>query len=256
MGLNGKSIVITGAGAGIGAATAWLAARQGANVTVADLDADAGAAVAHAIVTAGGSAQFVRADVADEGEVEAMVFAAVRRFGPLHAAFNNAGMPSRSHTDVPADFADMPVAAMRRGLEVNVMGTFFCIKHEVQAMLATGGGSIVNTASNAGVLAIPQAVDYVASKHAVIGLTKSAALDYAKRNIRVNAVLPGVTRSRMMEESFARNPELIDWARSVQPNGRVADPEEIGNAALWLMSDAASFVTGISMHVDGGYAIV
>lgn len=254
--LAGRSIIITGAGAGIGAATARLAARQGARLTLADLDRDAGAAVAAAIERDGGAAQFVVTDISDEAAVAALVAAAVRRFGPLHAAFNNAAVPSYSHTDTAADFAEMPAAAMHRSLAVNVMGTFFCMQHEIRAMLATGGGAIVNTASNVGVLAIPQAADYIASKHAVIGLTKSAALDYAKRNIRVNAVLPGVTRSRMMEESFAKNPELVDWAKSVQPNGRIADAEEIGQAALWLLSDAASFVTGISMHVDGGYSIV
>ena len=256
MSLAGKSIVITGAAAGIGAATARLAAQQGMCVTLADLDRDAGTAVAAGIERDGGVAQFVATDIADEAAVARMVSAAVERFGALHAAFNNAAVPSYSHTDTAADFADMPVAAIRRSLAVNVMGTFFCMQHEILAMLATGGGAIVNTASNVGVLAIPQAADYIASKHAVIGLTKSAALDYARRDIRVNAVLPGVTRSRMMEESFARNPQLIDWATSVQPNGRVAEAEEIGRAALWLLSDAASFVTGISLHVDGGYSIV
>ncbi len=256
MSLAGRSIVITGAAAGIGAATARLAAKQGMRVTLADLDLDGGAAAVAAIERDGGMAQFVATDIAEEAAVAALVATAVDRFGPLHAAFNNAAIPSHSHTAAPADFADMPTVAMHRSLAVNVMGTFFCMRHEINAMLATGGGAIVNTASNVGVLAIPQAVDYIASKHAVIGLTKSAALDYAKRNIRVNAVLPGVTKSRMMEESFAKNPELIEWANSVQPNGRIADAEEIGQAALWLLSDAASFVTGISMHVDGGYSIV
>lgn len=254
--LSGKSLIITGAGAGIGAATAVLAAKAGASVTLADLDTEAGAKVAATIAGDGGNAQFVATDIADEDAVRALVAAAVDRFGALHGAFNNAGLPSYSHTNSFCSLADMPTAAVRRGLDVNVMGTFFCIKYEILAMLETGGGSIVNTSSNVGVLAIPQAVDYIASKHAVIGLTKSAALDYARQNIRVNAILPGVTRTRMMEVSFAKNPELIDWAESVQPNGRVAAPEEIGNAALWLLSDAASFVTGISMHVDGGYSIV
>ncbi len=253
--LDGKSIVVTGAGSGIGAAFARMAAAAGARVTLADLDEAAGQSVVTKITEAGGQARFVRCDIGDEAAVRALVDAAVDAFGRLDGAFNNAGRPSFSHTDVASALVDMPNAAMERAISTNLMGTFWCLKYEIAAMLRTGGGSIVNTASNAGVLAIPNAVDYIATKHAVIGLTKSVALDYARQGIRVNAVLPGVTRTKMMEESFARTPELNDWAAEVQPNGRVGEPGEIAAAALWLLSDAASFVTGTSMHVDGGYAM-
>ncbi|WP_419827178.1 glucose 1-dehydrogenase [Sphingomonas sp.] len=253
--LDGKSIVVTGAGSGIGAAAGRMAAAAGARVMLADRDQAAGEAVLAGIVDAGGEARFARCDIGDEAAVRALVDAAVEVFGRIDGAFNNAARPSFSHTDVAKALADMPNEAMERAIAVNVMGTFYCLKHEIAAMLGTGGGAIVNTASNAGVLAIPNAADYVTTKHAVIGLTKSAALDYARAGIRVNAVLPGVTRTKMMEESFARNPELNEWAAEVQPNGRVGEPEEIAAAALWLLSDAASFVTGIAMHVDGGYAM-
>ncbi len=253
--LKGKSIVITGAGSGIGAAAARMAAETGAWVTLADRDEAAGEAVLAGIVAAGSKAQFIPCDIGDEAAIRALVAAAVAKFGRIDCAFNNAARPSFSHTETPSALVNMPNAAMERAIAVNLMGTFWCLKHEIEAMLATGGGAIVNTASNAGVLAIPNAVDYVATKHAVIGLTKAAALDYARAGIRVNAVLPGVTRTKMMEESFARDPRLNDWAAEVQPNGRVGEPEEIATAALWLLSDAASFVTGTAMHVDGGYAM-
>ena len=253
--LRGKSIVITGAASGIGAAAARMAAEAGARVMMADLDPAAGETVLAGIVQAGGTARFARCDISDEADIRALVDTTVESFGRLDGAFNNAGRPSYSHTDMTSALVDIPNAAMERAVAVNLMGTFWCLKHEIAAMLATGGGAIVNTASNAGALAIPNAADYVATKHAVIGLTKAAALDYARAGIRVNAVLPGVTRTRMMEESFARNTELNDWAAEVQPNGRVGEPDEIAAAALWLLSDAASFVTGIAMHVDGGYAM-
>lgn len=253
--LDGKSIIITGASSGIGAAAARMAAETGALVTLADRDQAAGEAVLVDIVEKGGNAQFLRCDISDEDDIRALVATAVTAYGRIDGAFNNAARPSFSHTDTARTLVDMPNQAMEQAIAVNLMGTFWCLKHEIAAMLGTGGGAIVNTASNAGVLAIPNAVDYVTTKHAVIGLTKAAALDYARAGIRVNAVLPGVTRTKMMEESFARNPELNDWAAEVQPNGRIGEPEEIAAAALWLLSDAASFVTGIAMHVDGGYAM-
>lgn len=253
--LRSKSIIVTGAGSGIGAACARMAAQAGAMVTLADLDETAGQAVTVEITAAGGEARFTLCDIGNETSVRTLVEAAVKTFGRLDAAFNNAGLPSFSHTHVATPLAEMPNAAMERAVSVNLMGTFWCLKYEIAAMLGTGGGAIVNTASNAGVLAIPNAADYIATKHGVIGLTKAAALDYARSGIRVNAILPGVTRTKMMEESFARNSELNTWAAEVQPNGRVGEPEEIAAAALWLLSDAASFVTGTAMHVDGGYAM-
>jgi 2,5-dichloro-2,5-cyclohexadiene-1,4-diol dehydrogenase 1 len=254
--LKEKSIIITGGGSGIGAAAAVSAARCGARVTIADLDVEGGNAVATLIQQSHGEAQFIKTDIADEGQVQNLVHAALTRFGALHGAFNNAGIPSYSHTNEPSLLADLPLSGLRRNIEINFIGTFLCLKYEIKAMLETGGGAIVNTASNAGVLAIPSAADYIATKHAVIGLTKAAALDYAKQKIRVNAILPGITRSKMIEGAFAKNPDIKPWAESVQPNGRIGEPNEVGDAALWLLSDAASFVTGISMHVDGGYSIV
>ena len=150
----------------------------------------------------------------------------------------------------------MTPEVFRAALEVNLVGTFLCMKHEINALLQNGGGSIVNTSSDAGILAIANAADYVSSKHAVIGLTKAGALDYATRNIRVNALIPGVTRTGMMQVAFAENPELEQWAADIQPNKRIAEPAEIAEAALWLLSEAASFVTGSSMLADGGYAMV
>jgi 2,5-dichloro-2,5-cyclohexadiene-1,4-diol dehydrogenase 1 len=257
--LKGKSIIVTGAGSGIGAAAAIRGAAKGAKVTVADINEAGGRDVVVKIREQGGEAQFVATDISKEDQVKALVAAAVSAYGPLHGAFNNAGVPAYSHTGKVGAFtafADLPVEIFRRGLEINVVGTFLCMKYEIAAMLETGGGAIVNTSSGAGILAIAGAADYIAAKHGVIGLTKSAALDYATRNIRVNAVLPGVTRTGMMEASFAADPKLYEWAAEMQPNKRIGDPAEVAEGALWLLSDAASFVTGISMPVDGGYSMV
>jgi len=257
--LNQKSIIVTGGGSGIGAAAVLLMARVGARVTVADINEAGGQDVVGKVVADGGEAQFVRTDISDEGDVEAMIHAAVAAYGRLDGAFNNAGIPAYSHQGKGKSLTcldTMPVEIFRRGIEINVVGTFLCMKYEIAAMKATGGGSIVNTSSGAGVLAIAGAPDYVAAKHAVIGLTKSAALDYATVPIRVNALIPGVIRTPMMEASFEEHPHLYDWAAEMQPNKRLGKPVEVAEAALWLLSDAASFVTGISMPVDGGYAMV
>ena len=256
--LEGKSVVITGGASGIGAKTCEMAAAAGAMVTIADLDKQKGDALAQAIKQSGGRAQFVRTDISDEEQVKAMVAAAVSSFGRIDAAFNNAGLSGYSHqgknTQVP--FAEIPVEGFQRVIDVNLLGTFLCMKYEILEMLKTGGGSIVNTSSCAGILAIGGAPDYVAAKHGVIGLTKAGALDYATQNIRVNAILPGIILTPMMETSFAANPQMKQWAAEAQPNKRLGKPEEIAAAALWLMSDAASLVTGISMPVDGGYSMV
>jgi 2,5-dichloro-2,5-cyclohexadiene-1,4-diol dehydrogenase 1 len=257
--LTNKSLIITGGASGIGEAAALLAARAGACVTIADLNPVAGDRLVAKIRAEGGKAQFIRTDIADEQNVRAMVDAAVATYGRLDCAFNNAGVVGFSQKGTHAEpvlFADVPLDAFRLVMDVNVSGTFLCLKYEIPAMLRSGGGAIVNTSSQAGHLAIPSAPDYVASKHAVIGLTKSAALDYATQNIRVNAVLPGVTRTPMMEASIAANPQIEQWAAQIHPIKRLGKPQEVAEAALWLLSDAASLVTGISLSVDGGYSMV
>jgi 2,5-dichloro-2,5-cyclohexadiene-1,4-diol dehydrogenase 1 len=257
--LEGKSVLITGAGSGIGAAAAVLAGGRGALVTVVDVDSAGGEDVVRRITDAGGTARFVRVDISDDSAVADLVAGTVREYGRLDRAFNNAGIPAFSHRGAGTaitSFADLPLDEVRRNVEVNLLGTFSCMKHEIAAMLSTGGGAIVNTSSGAGILAVAGAGDYVASKHGVVGLTKAAALDYAARGIRVNAVLPGVIRTAMVERSFEANPELVDWASQMQPNKRLGTPEEVAVAALWLLSDEASLVTGIAMPVDGGFSMV
>lgn len=246
--LQGKSIIVTGAGSGMGREAALLAALAGASITVADIGVDAGKETVRLIAEAGGMAQFVATDIGDEAQVEAMVAAAVSAYGRLDGAFNNAAIPQTSGI-----LHELTAETFRRALDINITGTFFCIKHEVIAMLKTGGGAIVNTSSAAGVTAFPAAAEYVSSKHGVLGLTKAAALDYGTQNIRVNAVLPGATLTPMLVGAMANAPGLEQYLIDQQPIGRLAQPSEIARAAVWLLSDHASFVTGACMAVDGGY---
>lgn len=255
--LTGKSILVTGGASGIGAAAAERAVAQGAAVTIADVDTCAGKALCEKIGQ-GGRAQFVRTDVANESEVELLVAAALAAYGPLHGAFNNAGASGASHPGGATQrrLADFTVRDFSRCIDVNLFGTFFCMKHEIAAMLSSGGGSIVNTSSTLGILALPNSADYVASKHGVIGLTKAASVDYAADNIRVNAVLPGVTATRMTMGAVGSEQALIEFASALSPTKRPARPEEIADAALWLLSDAASYVTGASLPVDGALSAI
>ena len=246
--LKGKTILITGSGSGIGREAALLVARAGASVTVADISAAAGEVTVQMIMDGGGTAQFFRTDIADEAQVEAMVAAAVAAYGKLDGAFNNAAVPQMGKT-----LHELTGANFARAMEINVTGTFYCVKHEAVAMMRTGGGAIVNTSSAAGVTAFPGAAEYISSKHAVIGLTKAAALDYATQGIRVNAVMPGATSTPMLAGAMAQQEGLEDYLRAQQPTGRLAEPFEIAAAAVWLLSDHASFVTGASIPVDGGY---
>ena len=256
--LEGKSIIITGGSSGIGAAAVRDAAAAGALLTIADINEPLGRALAGEVQAQGGAAQFVRTDIAREGEVEALVKAAVAHYGRLDGAFNNAGLAGFSHRPGGAytKFEDFTAEAMRQCFEVNVMGTFFCLKHELRAMGATGGGAIVNTSSMITDVVMEAAPDYISAKHGVTGLTKSAAADGARSNIRVNCILPGAVKTPMLAASTGTDPDIIAAVEAKHLIGRLAEPSEIAAAALWLLSDAASFVTGSSMHVDGGMAII
>lgn len=247
---EGKVALVTGAASGIGRAAALQWASEGAAVAVADLDGVGARATAAVIAGRGGRAEAVDVDVADAGAVSAMVAHVVDTFGALHYAFNNAGIVGAG-----APIAEMPEIVWERGIGVMLTGVFLCMKYEIQAMLAGDGGAIVNTSSGAGVIGFPGMADYVAAKHGVIGLTKTAALEVIGSGIRVNAICPGTARSRMVEEWMAGDDEAEAQVSALHPIGRIAGPEEIAAAALWLCSDEASFVVGHAMVVDGGYTI-
>jgi NAD(P)-dependent dehydrogenase (short-subunit alcohol dehydrogenase family) len=236
--------LVTGAGSGIGRATALAFARSGAAVAVLDIDAGAAAETAALIEKDGGRALALVVDIADEDAVRAAVDRTVEAFGGLDFAVNNAGMASHHRR-----LDRMTLDEFERVVRVNLAGTFLCMKYELPRL--AGGGAIVNIASNGGLYAIPTAPAYVAAKHGIVGLTKVAAVDYAPDNIRVNAVCPGPTRTPGLEE-VAAGTEMIARQEAITPLGRLATAEEVAAAAIWLCSDAASYVTGIALSVDGG----
>lgn len=242
--LKNKAGVVTGGNSGIGRATALALAKAGASLVVAGRDASKGEAVVKEIAAIGGKAVFQRADVSRPEDVRSMVDRAVREFGKIDLAFNNAGYEG---LQAPLHEQDDDQAESVFG--VNVRGVFYCMKYEIERMLETGGGAIVNTSSIFGLNAYPGWSLYAASKHAVVGLTKAAALDYARRNIRVNAVAPGPIETPMLEKATGGNPH--GYAGFV-PMGRIGRPEEIADAVVWLLSDEARFVTGHTLPIDGG----
>lgn len=246
----GKVALVTGAAGGIGSATARKFAAGGAQVVVADIDEGGAHAIAEKIRATGGDATAVAVDVADSASVQAMVAFTVATYGGLDIAHNNAGIVGAG-----ANIADMPDQTWQRGIDVMLSGVFYGIKHEVPAMLARGGGAIVNTSSGAGLIGFPGMANYVAAKHGVIGLTKTAALEYIGQGIRINAICPGTARSRMVDEWMQGSAEAEAQVAALHPIGRIADADEIAEAVLWLASPAASFVVGIAMPVDGGYTI-
>jgi NAD(P)-dependent dehydrogenase (short-subunit alcohol dehydrogenase family) len=247
---EGKVAIVTGAANGIGRATARGFARDGAAVLVADVDLEGGNATADAIRATGGDAEFVPTDVSVPGDVEAMVAAARARWGRLDYAHNNAGIVGAG-----SSIADMPVDVWQRGVAVMLTGVFLCLKYEIPAILEQGSGAIVNTSSGAGLIGFPGMADYVASKHGVIGLTKTAALECAQTGLRINAVCPGTARTKMVEDWIGGDDAAEQQVRDLHPIGRIATPDEIAAAVLWLCSDEASFVVGHAMVVDGGYSI-
>jgi NAD(P)-dependent dehydrogenase (short-subunit alcohol dehydrogenase family) len=245
-----KVTLVTGAASGIGRAAALQFAANGATVAVADIDEAGARSTAKAIEEIGGQAEAIGVDVADPESVRSMVDRVAGTFGALHYAFNNAGIVGAG-----SSVADMPVDVWDRGIAVMLTGVFLCMKFEIPLVVGSGGGAIVNTSSGAGIIGFPGMANYVAAKHGVIGLTKTAALEYISSGIRINAVCPGTARSRMVEDWIGGDPEAEAQVAGLHPIGRIAGPDEIAAAALWLCSDEASFVVGHALVVDGGYTI-
>lgn len=245
---DGKVALVTGAGGGIGRATALAFAREGARVVASDVAGAGGEETARLVADAGGEALHVACDVTRPAEVEALVAAAVDAFGRLDCAHNNAGVEGAY-----ARTADCDEENFDRTCAVNLKGVYLCLKAEVAHLLDAGGGAIVNTASVAGVEGAKNLPAYVASKHGVMGLTRTAALEYATRGIRVNAVCPGPIRTRMLEAIMEENPRMEPAMIAAVPMRRLGVPEEIAEAVVWLCSDRASYVTGQGLVVDGGF---
>ncbi|MBF5058032.1 short chain dehydrogenase [Alcanivorax sp. 521-1] len=254
-GLAGKAIVITGAGAGIGRVTAEQLAAEGARLMLGDIDADAAESTARAIRAAGGEARAQRVDVTRDDQVAALVEATLDAYGGLDGAFNNAGIEEENHK-----VAEVDEALFDRVMAINVKGVWLCMKHQTAAMAAHGGGSIVNTASVAGLVGAPRKAAYAGSKHAVVGMTKSVAAEYARQGIRVNTVCPGIIRTAMMERAieqaaragYASEEKQRQFHAAMHPMGRVGEAGEVAEAVRWLLSGASSFVTGHQLAVDGG----
>jgi NAD(P)-dependent dehydrogenase (short-subunit alcohol dehydrogenase family) len=249
--LDGKSALVTGGASGIGRATALAFAREGAWVAVADLTLEGAQRTAAEIEAADGKAVAIACDVTDDAAVRAMVAAAVEAFGGLDCAFNNAGIAPFQVNAGGQKIGDVAPEAWARVIDVNLTGVWRCLRHEVAQMRAQGaGGVIVNTASILGLVGSPTSSAYVAAKHGVVGLTKTAAADYAEDGIRVNAVCPGYIETPMTEETMRRRGGRI-LARV--PMARMGTPLEIAEAVVWMCSPRASFVTGVAWAVDGGY---
>jgi NAD(P)-dependent dehydrogenase (short-subunit alcohol dehydrogenase family) len=247
----GKVAVVTGGNSGIGRQASLAFAREKAKVIVAARRADEGERTVALIREAGGEAQFVSTDVTRADSVQAMVRACIERYGRLDVAFNNAGITG-SVTDLIADYDE---ETFDRTVAVNLKGTWLCMKYEIPEMLRAGGGSIVNCSSTAGLRGGARASAYYASKHAVVGLTKSVALEYAASGIRVNAVCPGMIGTEMVAREVARAPEKFAMLKQKIPMARTGTVEEIAAAVLWLSSGESSYVTGAALSADGGFVI-
>lgn len=248
--LEGKSVLIIGASRGIGAATAAAFAARGARIVLAARSLEALQQLAQRLSVDGAQVKVIRADMTDGASLRAAVDFTVDAYGRLDIAFNNAGInPTR------AKFAEVSDEEFDLVLDTNLKGVFIAMKHEIRAMLLTGGGSIINTASAASTVAMPSMAGYVASKHGVLGLTKSAAFDYAAQGIRVNAIAPGAVLTEMLLAGSAATAEGRARIEAVTPMKRIGTPEEVAEAVVWLASPRSSYVTGTLMPVDGGYVL-
>lgn len=245
--LKDKVALVTGGSSGIGRAAALLFAREGAKVVVADIQVEGGEETVGMIKEAGGDAIFVKTDVSKSSDVKALINKTVEHYGRLDCAFNNAGVGSR-----PAPIVDQEEEQWDRVININLKGVWLCMKYEVAQMLKQGGGTIVNTASVAGLVGLRNMTPYTASKFGVVGLSKTVALECTQANIRVNAVCPGVIHTPMVDRFTGGNPQALARVVAMGPVGRIGQPEEVAEAVVWLSSDAASFVTGHAMAIDGG----
>jgi NAD(P)-dependent dehydrogenase (short-subunit alcohol dehydrogenase family) len=242
----GKSVLITGGSSGIGRATVLAFAAEGANLVVGDINPDDGAKVVAQAKARGANAVFLQSDVSNAADCAALVAQAVNAYGRLDVAFNNAGINIRV-----ANLADIEEPEWQRMLAINLTGVYLSMKYQIPAMKRTGGGTIVNTASVGGLIGTAGVATYCATKHAVLGLTKSAALEYIKDGIRINAICPGATRTAMLEEWF-KNPDVERAVNEQTPIGRIAAPEEMASAVLFLASSDSSFMVGHALTADGG----
>lgn len=247
MDFKGKVAIVTGASSGIGKSVAQLYAREGAAVALSDINEEMGEKTTEEIRKAGGDAIFVRADVSKPSDCEDMVKATMDKYGRLDFACNNAGIGGDQNPT-----ADYSLEAWDKAIAVNLSGVFYCMKYEIPAMLKNGGGSIINMASILGRVGFAGAVGYVAAKHGVLGLTKTAAIEYAPHGVRVNVVGPGFISTPLIKE-LEENPDVNNMLISLHPVGRLGKPEEVAELVIWLSSEKASFITGAYYPVDGGY---
>jgi NAD(P)-dependent dehydrogenase (short-subunit alcohol dehydrogenase family) len=245
--LKGKVAIVTGGGSGLGRATAIALAHEGARVAVADVNEKSASDTADAIVSAGGAAFALRTDVSQSPDVKELVAETVRRFGRLDCAFNNAGVEGGAFLT-----GQYPEEEWDRVISINQKGVMLCMKYEIEQMLVAGGGAILNTSSGAGIRGLAYQSAYSTSKHAIIGLTRTAAVEYARKGIRVNAICPGFIDTGLTRVVLNKKPELEEKYKKLVPLGRFGKEEEVAEAAVWLLSDASSFVTGHALVLDGG----
>ncbi|GIK64212.1 MAG: short chain dehydrogenase [Chloroflexota bacterium] len=247
-GLENKVALVTGASSGIGRAASIAFAKQGAKVVLASRNEASTLQTLHMVEEVGGEGIFVKTDVSIADDVENLIQTTLKTYGQLDCAFNNAGVSGPA-----GPLFQLAESDFQEIMDVNLKGVWLCMKHELTAMLAKGGGSIVNMSSAAGLIGSVGIAAYTASKHGVIGLTKCAALEYAKANIRVNAVCPSVIDNTVMVNQVkAAYPEVYNYLLATHPVGRIGQPEEVANAVVWLCSDVASFITGVAFPIDGG----